>query len=159
VAAGHGRRDLALSVAYQHGLVTEVVVLDQDQNSLDQVVADYGQGPAKVTPLPLSVRSLLAGKHDLGEFDLIYSVGLYDYLDTATAQRLTSRLFDALSPGGRLLYANFAPDIHSVGYMDAAMDWRLIDGYWRRVRSNVSSADLLLLFLLPAAAYFIEIRL
>lgn len=137
VAAGHGR-ELALSVAYQQGLVTEMVALDQDQNSLDQLVADYGQGPAKVTPLPLSVRSLLAGKHDLGTFDLIYSAGLYDYLDTAIAQRLTSRLFDALSPRGRLLYANFAPDIHSVGYMEAAMDWWLI---YRDAQQTLALSD------------------
>lgn len=137
VAAGHGR-ELALSMAFQQGLVTEFVALDQDQQSLDELVTAYGNGPAKVTPLQLSVRNLLAGKHDLGQFDLIYSAGLYDYLETTVAQRLTRRLFHALNPGGQLLYANFAPDIHSVGYMEAAMDWWLI---YRNAQQTLALAD------------------
>ena len=80
MAAGHGR-ELALSQAFQQGLLTEFVALD----------------------------------HDLGQFDLIYSAGLYDYLETPVAERLPQVLFDLLNPGGQLLYANFAPDIPAVG--------------------------------------------
>ena len=60
------------------------------------------------------------------QFDLIYATGLYDYLLDRVAQKLTRTLFRRLEPGGSLLIANFLPDIHSDGYMEAFMDWWLI---------------------------------
>lgn len=125
VAAGHGR-ELELSAAFYQGLISEFVALDQDEESLIELKRANSSGASLILPLPLSIKGLLSGKHDLGQFDLVYSAGLYDYLDTALAKRLTARLFALLKPGGRLLYANFLPDIHCVGYMEAAMDWWLI---------------------------------
>lgn len=124
VAAGHGR-EIELSAAFKQGLISEFVALDQDADSLRELQRANTSSASLVTPLKLSIKQLLIGKHELGKFDLIYSAGLYDYLDTALAKRLTARLFDMLQPKGRLLYANFAPDIHGVGYMEAAMDWWL----------------------------------
>jgi extracellular factor (EF) 3-hydroxypalmitic acid methyl ester biosynthesis protein len=125
VASGHGR-ELALSTAFQQGMVSEFVALDQDKESLSELIRSYGDSRSKVIPVEKSIKALLKGGHDLGKFDLIYSAGLYDYLETPVAKRLTAELFGLLNPGGKLLYANFAPDIHDVGYMEAAMDWWLI---------------------------------
>ena len=82
--------------------------------------------PLKVIPMAMGIKSLLGDTHGLGHFDLIYSAGLYDYLDTRLATRLTAKLFGLLSPGGRLTYTNFAADIASIGIMEAATDWWLI---------------------------------
>lgn len=125
VASGHGR-ELELSTAFQQGMVSEFVALDQDGESLSELVRCYGGSRTTITPVGQSIKTLLMRKHDLGKFDLIYSAGLYDYLETSVAKRLTAELFNLLNPGGKLLYANFAPDIHDVGYMEAAMDWWLI---------------------------------
>ncbi len=57
--------------------------------------------------------------------DLIYSAGLYDYLNDEVAARLTSILFRALRPGGVLLLANLAPN-RNAAFMEAMMDWWLI---------------------------------
>lgn len=124
VAAGHGR-EIELSAAFQQGLISEFVALDQDAESLLELKRAYAGSASTVTPLKLSIKQLLSSNHDLGKFDLIYSAGLYDYLDTPLAKRLTARLFEILQPFGRLFYANFAPEIHGVGYMEAAMDWWL----------------------------------
>lgn len=124
IAAGHGR-EIELSAAFQQGLISEFVALDQDAESLAELKQAYTGSASPVTPLKLSIKQLLRTNHDLGRFDLIYSAGLYDYLDTSLAKRLTAHLLDMLQPSGRLLYANFAPDIHGVGYMEAAMDWWL----------------------------------
>lgn len=125
VASGHGR-ELELSAAFRSGLISEFVALDQDAASLEELNRIYASGPTKITTLEMGVKSLLGGKHGLGSFDLIYSAGLYDYLDTPLATRLTAKLFSLLNPNGRLMYANFAMDIFSIGYMEAAMDWWLI---------------------------------
>jgi extracellular factor (EF) 3-hydroxypalmitic acid methyl ester biosynthesis protein len=125
VAAGHGR-ELELSAAFRSGLISEFVALDQDAASLDELKRAYANSATKITTLEMGVKSLLGGKHGLGSFDLIYSAGLYDYLDTPLATRLTAKLFSLLNPHGRLMYANFATEIFGIGYMEAAMDWWLI---------------------------------
>jgi extracellular factor (EF) 3-hydroxypalmitic acid methyl ester biosynthesis protein len=121
VAAGHAR-ELDLSTAYTSGMVQRMVTLDQDPQSIEVIRRNHG---SKVQCVQASIRGLLTGKQDLGQFDVIYSAGLYDYLSQDTATRLTSQMFSMLNPGGSLLYANFAPDIEDVGYMEAAMDWWL----------------------------------
>jgi len=63
---------------------------------------------------------------DFGPFDLIYVAGLYDYLAATTARRLTRNLFALLTPGGRLLVANFLPNVPAVGYMESYMAWHLL---------------------------------
>jgi SAM-dependent methyltransferase len=63
---------------------------------------------------------------ELGTFDLVYSAGLYDYLNEDVAMTVTEAMFRSLRPGGRLLVANFAPELPDIGFMEAIMDWRLI---------------------------------
>jgi len=63
---------------------------------------------------------------DLCGFDVIYSAGLYDYLDASLATALTRALFSTLNSRGRLLVANFAPEVTDAGYMEAIMDWWLV---------------------------------
>jgi len=79
-----------------------------------------------IRPVNGSVRHLLARKLDLGEFDFVYTTGLFDYLSDSVAKALISRMFEMLKPGGRLMVANLAADYLDAGYMEAFMDWRLI---------------------------------
>ncbi|MEO1174785.1 MAG: hypothetical protein AAFX94_22440 [Myxococcota bacterium] len=57
---------------------------------------------------------------------MIYTSGLYDYLENKFAKSLTEKLYDFLAPGGKLLVGNMveAPDISWV--MDYVVDWKLI---------------------------------
>ncbi|WP_153556619.1 class I SAM-dependent methyltransferase [Roseimaritima sediminicola] len=123
VASGH-LREAGVSTAIRRGCFERFVAMDADAESLQVVQNDYGA--YGVETQETNVRRLLTGRMDLGEFDLIYSTGLYDYLADNTAQRLTASLFDALRPGGRLVLANFLPQIRDVGYMEMFMDWHLI---------------------------------
>ena len=41
-------------------------------------------------------------------------------------RRLTSAMFDLLRHRGRLLVANFLPNVDDIGYMESFMDWKLI---------------------------------
>lgn len=51
---------------------------------------------------------------------------LSDYLEDNAAAVLLQRMLEAARPGGRVVVANFVPDIPDAGYMEACMDWYLI---------------------------------
>jgi len=100
------------------------VALDADAQSAAEVQQCYSSyGVETVTS---SFRRLLSKKSGTGEFDLVYSTGLFDYLNQRTGRRLTEAMFQMLRPGGRLLIANFLPGILDVGYMESYMAWKLI---------------------------------
>jgi extracellular factor (EF) 3-hydroxypalmitic acid methyl ester biosynthesis protein len=123
VACGH-LREATLCRSVLRRQTGRFIALDQDQLSLgvvEQELCEYG-----VVPICNSIKSLFRGQIAREQFDLVYSTGLYDYLDDRIATKLTARLFDMLNPGGRLLVANFLPNIWGAGYMETFMDWKLI---------------------------------
>jgi SAM-dependent methyltransferase len=123
IAAGHLREAL-LSAAIRRNRLGRLVALDADGESLQEVDRQYGR--FGVETVPSQFRRLLANRCDVGQFDLVYSTGLFDYLDQRIGRRLVSTMFQKLRPGGRLIVANFLPGIHDIGYMEAYMDWTLI---------------------------------
>lgn len=122
VACGH-LREGHLSDALRGDELDEVLALDSDSESLAVVERLFGSHG--VTTDFRSAARLLGDKR-VGEFDLVYSAGLYDYLEEEFARRLTASMFRMLRPGGRLLVCNFVPQIYDAGFMEAAMGWRLI---------------------------------
>ena len=132
VACGHFREG-QLSRAFLEDRHDEIVALDSDAESLAVVDADFAG--RRIRPLHRSVAQLLK-RDDLGRFDLIYSSGLYDYLEARFARRLTRVLFDRLAPGGRLVLCNFVPEVADAGFMESYMGWDLI------YRSESEVADL-----------------
>lgn len=122
VGAGHAR-EVVLSTAVREGRVGRFLAIDQDERSLGVIRDEYGS--LGVECLALSVQDILQGSRPPGEADLVYALGLYDYLTETVAQRLTSDLFQTLAPGGTLLIANLTPGIVEAGYMEAVSDWHL----------------------------------
>ena len=99
-------------------------VVDQDALSLAQVRAKHG---AAITLVEANVFHYLRRAAKAGErFDLIYTLGLTDYLDTRSMQLLHKLMKACLAPDGTILLANFVPDHLATGWMDAVMDWHLI---------------------------------
>lgn len=123
IASGH-LREASLSASVKRGRIGRFVALDADTESLREVERTYG--PQGVETVPAKIRALISGRTYLGEFDLVYSTGLFDYLEQRTGQRLVSHMFQMLRPGGQLIVANFLPGVRDVGYMEAFMDWQLI---------------------------------
>lgn len=98
--------------------------LDHDEKSLQVVQKDWGN---IVKTCKLSVFSMLRGRDlNLGEFDLIYAAGLYDYLNDDTAVQLSKYLLQYVRPGGKLVITNFLSSSNCSGYLEAFMDWHLI---------------------------------
>ncbi len=123
IAAGH-LREANASRGLQERQIRRWIALDQDPMSVGTMTRDWAGTVVDV--IDGSVRGLLRGDYKLGQFDLIYAAGLYDYLPRAVAIKLTRRCMAMLKPGGSFLYANFAQGISDAGYMEVYMDWQLL---------------------------------
>lgn len=62
----------------------------------------------------------------IGEFDLVWSAGLFDYLNDRLAAPLLKRLWGAVAPGGRLVIGNFADTHQTRHWIEWCGDWFLI---------------------------------
>jgi SAM-dependent methyltransferase len=134
LACGH-LRELDHLLLNRFAPTARVIALDQDAASISCVRRRF-DGDTRVTALERSVSALLnsgpSSRADAdeaalqGPFDLIYALGLYDYLSDGFARALTTAMVHRLSPHGTLLVANFVPDHNDAAYMEAVMDWWLI---------------------------------
>ncbi|MGC3971658.1 MAG: class I SAM-dependent methyltransferase [Pirellulales bacterium] len=123
VAAGH-MREAGMSSAVRRRKTGRYIALDADAESLQEVQRSYGiYGVETVTA---SFRRLLTNPGGVGEFDFVYSTGLFDYLNQRAGRRLVSGMFQMLRPGGRMIVANFLSGVRDIGYMETFMDWQLI---------------------------------
>ena len=144
VAAGPAielRRLLEETVDLQRPV--QIILLDQDPSAheaahrhLTRILLERHHGllPITVQCLHFSVRQLLkpqtpedhAVRDGLGELDLVYSAGLYDYLPDLVAQRLTSVLYSRLRPGGRLLLGNMVETPDTTWVLHFVLGWPLL---------------------------------
>lgn len=124
LACGH-LRELELSAAVRRGDAIEVVGLDQDPDSIEVAVELARRLNCRLLAHTASIKAVIKRSIPLTDFDLVYAAGLFDYLDDKVATLLLARMLEATRPGGRVLIANFVPDIPDVGYMEACMDWFL----------------------------------
>jgi extracellular factor (EF) 3-hydroxypalmitic acid methyl ester biosynthesis protein len=123
IAAGH-LREASVSIAVRRRRTGRFVALDADPQAAIEVkrcYASYG-----VETVTASFSRLLGRQRGPGEFDLVYSTGLLDYLNQRTSRRLVLSMFQMLRSGGSLVVANFLPGIRDIGYMETFMDWNLI---------------------------------
>lgn len=132
VACGHAR-EVSLSSALANNQISSVTLLDQDPYCTGYI-DEHDYHPC-VQTVNASISLLLKTDDLAGPFDLIYSLGLYDYLPCKLAQTLTKRLFDRLTAGGRLLIGNYTPNLTDGAFMEAVMDWWLIYRNFDEMRS------------------------
>lgn len=104
--------------------LSNVTLVDQDPLSLEIVRKRHG-ATAQIFEANV-FRYLRAAAARGDQFDLIYTLGLTDYLDVRAMAMLHRLVKACLAPGGTFLLANFLPGHLSVGWMDAIMDWHLI---------------------------------
>jgi extracellular factor (EF) 3-hydroxypalmitic acid methyl ester biosynthesis protein len=132
-ACGHLREfDVAFPDA--NSPFAQFIACDQHSEPLEVVQSCYGD--RGITPVTCSLRQFLGpGIAGLQKLDLIYCLGLLDYLSDRMAARLLARFGDFLSPGGRLVTPNFAPNTFGAAYMEAFMDWWLVYRDEKRLES------------------------
>jgi extracellular factor (EF) 3-hydroxypalmitic acid methyl ester biosynthesis protein len=117
-----------------------ITLVDQDAHSLAYIEGNHG---GNVHVVEANVLRYLRSAASQGiKFDLIYTLGLTDYLDDR-AMRLLHKLMRAcLAPGGQIFLANFVPDHLARGWMDAVMDWHLIYRTEDELRAHACAIDL-----------------
>lgn len=70
-------------------------------------------------------------------FDVIYSSGLYDYLNDRVSRTVNSRLYEQLKPGGVLIVTNFDRSNPIRKMMEYAFEWYLIHRNSRQMEAMI----------------------
>ena len=63
---------------------------------------------------------------ELADQDLVYSIGLIDYLGDALVVKLLDYIHTTLRPGGRVILGNFHTRNPTKAFMDHVLEWKLI---------------------------------
>jgi extracellular factor (EF) 3-hydroxypalmitic acid methyl ester biosynthesis protein len=126
----------------------EIALIDQEERSIaycERTLGPLGaRTGAHIDFIRESIRRLLTTRalsQALGERELIYSAGLFDYLSAAAFSRLLATLYEALTPGGVLLIGNVATHNPSRWSMEYYGDWFLIHRSPDELRSAAALLD------------------
>lgn len=112
----------------------DIALVDQEERAVqycERTLAPLAaQTGARIHFIGESIRRLLTARsleQALGERDLIYSAGLFDYLSDRSFQALLRVLYDATASGGHLHIGNVNRDTNTTKWaMEYASDWYLI---------------------------------
>jgi extracellular factor (EF) 3-hydroxypalmitic acid methyl ester biosynthesis protein len=132
VAAGPAQELVELLAEMREPPPMQIVLFDQDKGALTYAfrrLKPAAPAPVQILYLHDSIKRLLRDSQifaSFGEFDAIYSAGLFDYLQGPTAVVLMRNLFARLAPGGRLVVGNMAPENPTRWIMEHHLDWQLI---------------------------------
>ncbi|MEE8541818.1 MAG: class I SAM-dependent methyltransferase [Desulfobacterales bacterium] len=134
------------------------VFLDQDRRALLEAAENIARREKalnvrlKVDFLYQSVRTMLTAsklEEQLGRFNFIYSMGLFDYLTPPVAKAVIQKLFQLLEPGGELIVGNFFISNPSKFYMEYWLDWVLYhrtEEEFRQLLANKPAAQVDIIF-------------
>ncbi|MCM2258625.1 MAG: class I SAM-dependent methyltransferase [Vicinamibacteria bacterium] len=125
LSCGH-LRELELSASVRRGDLVEVVGLDHDTATLLVAREVARKLACRLDSHVASIAAVIKRSLTLMGFDLVYAGDLFDYLEDNVAAVLLQRMLEAARPGGRVVIANFVPDIPDAGFMEACMDWYLV---------------------------------
>ena len=126
----------------------EFTLIDQEQLALRYAhekiypLTLKSQGRYSLRALNMSFTDILRGvsaMNELPQQDMIYSVGLLDYLTDRRAKGLVRRLYDMLAPGGLLIIGNMnETPLSNLWPMEFITDWTL---YYRNEPQMLAWAD------------------
>jgi extracellular factor (EF) 3-hydroxypalmitic acid methyl ester biosynthesis protein len=132
------------------------VLIDQDEGALaysydalhrELVASKWDTARTHIECIHLSVKQLLKpsnpqeeqiGRQALAGADMVYSMGLFDYLPSLVAQRLLMFLYRHLEPGGELFVGNLESEPNTTWLMDFVLAWHLV---WRTENDLLRLAD------------------
>jgi SAM-dependent methyltransferase len=123
-ACGHGRELERLELDTLRAIDC-FYAIDTDSDALDEIQKHQG-----ILHLKAIQKSVFRFQPEVYQFDIVYSMGLLDYLTAEQSHMLLGKMYTALRPGGRLLVDNLDMEAGNVAYCEAMMDW------WRISKSK-----------------------
>jgi extracellular factor (EF) 3-hydroxypalmitic acid methyl ester biosynthesis protein len=113
------------------GVLVQVDLYDQDLVALESAESSVGKIAAglpglKVRFLNVAVKNIIQSGFPEKDYDMIYTAGLFDYLQDDVCKRCASRMYEALKPNGLLVIGNESPAFPSIPIMELLLDWHLI---------------------------------
>lgn len=149
----------------------DFALVDQDLSALSYAYAQaypralQSGGMATVRCLHVSFTELLRSGtlfKRLGQADMIYSIGLLDYLAQRRAKRLVADLFEQLKPGGLLMVANMRKWSGSIMWpLEYVADWSLVyrtENEMRDLAEGLDAASVEITTDETRQAYFLTLR-
>lgn len=112
-----------------------VTLIDTEQEALKHCHAEIGkvkeaaQSGISVSFVNRSLHQLILdpyAPYQLGNQDLIYATGLFDYLPTHIAKRLIQKLYRLLSEGGELIIGNLSGANDARYFMEYGAEWYVL---------------------------------
>lgn len=111
-----------LSVTNGPGTLQHITLVDTDPDALAQARVNLSNPKIEYTFLQKNVLRL----REAGPFDLIWSAGLFDYLNDRLAIHLLGKARNFMNDGARIVIGNFSKNHESRPYMELVCEWRLI---------------------------------
>jgi 2-polyprenyl-3-methyl-5-hydroxy-6-metoxy-1,4-benzoquinol methylase len=108
------------------GTEVTVTLVDQDSSAAqfarEEALAAWKD---RVTAVAVPIKQLPSHLRS-GEYDVVISAGLFDYLPAETASHLLRHLLSLTVRGGVVALSNYHPEDRSACVKDWAVDWQLI---------------------------------
>jgi len=134
LGSGPAREVAEFAATYRGDRKVRFILVDQDDSALAYVsrllppLLVGTDGLVEVQYLHVAFRQLLRSRElfeTIPQAHLVYSGGLFDYLDDRPAKVLLGSLFDKVAPSGRLLVGNFAGPPRHAWAPSHVLDWDL----------------------------------
>lgn len=122
IASGHGREFECLTSEAKSNIET-VLAVDSDIASLDCFCSTSLQN---INTMPLGRNIFKTRLEQYGNRDLVYSLGLFDYLSNDAAVAVLENMCNCVSDNGTVVIANLHHQAENLGYCEAIMDWWMI---------------------------------
>lgn len=123
-----------LSATNDERLIRKITLVDTDADAIARARSNLTNAGTDYTFLNRNVFRL----RDVGTFDIVWSAGLFDYLNDKRAIHLLGRVREFMNDGARIVIGNFSKEHPSRPYMELVGEWRLIH------RTDEEMADLMI---------------
>lgn len=115
----HALKNPAASIAY-------LKAMDAEESCITRIHQELIPNNPQIEAYRQDLLKLVLGNEELGKYDWVHALGIFDYLNEKVAVRLINRMLNLCKTGGRVFVANFCPGNTEQGYMEFFMDWQLI---------------------------------